>query len=90
MTMYAGFNVSDHMTHIRDAIARTPMVIIGGGDGSLASNVDFFVGHDTVFAIVPLGTANSVAGAFGISKDAVIVARRAIEPAAPRAGQFQT
>ena len=54
---------------IRDAIARAPMVIIGGGDGSLSSNVDFFVGHDTVFAFVPLGTANSFAGTLGIPKD---------------------
>ena len=45
------------------------MVIIGGGDGSLSGNVDFFVGHDTVFAIVPLGTANSFAGTMGIPKD---------------------
>ena len=40
---------------VKDAIARAPMVILGGGDGSLSSNVDFFLGKDTVFAIVPLG-----------------------------------
>ena len=44
-----------------DAIAKAPMVIIGGGDGSLSSNVDHFVGQDTVFAVLPLGTANSFA-----------------------------
>lgn len=54
---------------IRAAIAQAPMVIVGGGDGSLSSNVDFFVGHDTVFAIMPLGTANSFAGTLGIPKD---------------------
>lgn len=54
---------------IRSAIALAPMVIIGGGDGSLSSNVDFFVGHDVVFAFVPLGTANSFAGSLGIPKD---------------------
>ncbi len=54
---------------IRSAIARAPMVIVGGGDGSLSSNVDFFVGHDTVFAFIPLGTANSFAGTLGIPKD---------------------
>ena len=54
---------------VRDAIARAPMVIIGGGDGSLSSNVDLFIGHDTVFAIVPLGTANSFAGTLGVPKD---------------------
>jgi len=54
---------------IRDAISQAPMVIVGGGDGSLSSNVDFFMGVDTVFAIVPLGTANSFAGTLGIPKD---------------------
>ncbi len=54
---------------IRDAIARAPMVILGGGDGTLSSNVDFFVGTDTVFAFVPLGTANSFAGTLGIPQD---------------------
>lgn len=54
---------------MRDAIARAPMVIIGGGDGSLSTNVDFFVGCDTVFAFVPLGTANSFAGTLGVPKD---------------------
>ena len=44
-----------------DAIAKAPMVIVGGGDGSLSSNVDHFVGQDTVFALLPLGTANSFA-----------------------------
>ena len=42
-----------------DAVARAPMVIIGGGDGSLSSTIDHFVGKNTVFAILPLGTANS-------------------------------
>jgi YegS/Rv2252/BmrU family lipid kinase len=54
---------------ILSAIARAPMVIIGGGDGTLSTNVDFFVGTDTVFAFVPLGTANSFAGTLGIPKD---------------------
>lgn len=54
---------------VRSAIAKAPMVIIGGGDGSLSSNVDFFVGHDVVFAFLPLGTANSFAGSLGIPKD---------------------
>lgn len=54
---------------IRNAIARAPMVIVGGGDGTLSSNVDFFVGQHTVFAFIPLGTANSFAGTLGIPKD---------------------
>ena len=51
------------------AIERAPMVIVGGGDGSLSTNVDFFLGKDTVFAILPLGTANSFAGTLCIPKD---------------------
>ena len=54
---------------IRAAIANAPMVIIGGGDGSLSTNVEFFMGSDTVFAILPLGTANSFAGTLGIPTD---------------------
>ena len=49
-----------------DAVARAPMVIIGGGDGSLSSNVDHFVGKGTVFAFLPLGTANSFAKTMGM------------------------
>ena len=54
---------------ICQAIERAPMVIVGGGDGSLSTNVDFFLGTDTVFAILPLGTANSFAGTLCIPKD---------------------
>ncbi|QNM82640.1 diacylglycerol kinase [Sphingomonas sabuli] len=51
---------------VKKAIASAPMVIIGGGDGSLSSNVDHFVGKGTVFAVLPLGTANSFAKTLGI------------------------
>jgi YegS/Rv2252/BmrU family lipid kinase len=54
---------------VKAAIAGAPMVIIGGGDGSLSTNVDHFVGKDTVFAILPLGTANSFAKTLGMSTD---------------------
>jgi YegS/Rv2252/BmrU family lipid kinase len=54
---------------IRRSITRAPMVIVGGGDGSLSSNIDHFMGSETVFGIVPLGTANSFAGTLGIPKD---------------------
>jgi YegS/Rv2252/BmrU family lipid kinase len=45
------------------------MVIVGGGDGSLSSCVDELVGRDCVFAILPLGTANSFARTLGIPLD---------------------
>jgi YegS/Rv2252/BmrU family lipid kinase len=46
-----------------------PMVIVGGGDGSLSCTVDEVVDRDTVFALLPLGTANSFARTLGIPLD---------------------
>jgi len=46
---------------VKRAVTRAPMVIVGGGDGTLSSNIDYFKDRDTVFAILPLGTANSFA-----------------------------
>jgi len=54
---------------IKAAIKRAPMVIVGGGDGSLSSNIDHFLGTGTVFALLPLGTANSFARTIGIPLD---------------------
>jgi YegS/Rv2252/BmrU family lipid kinase len=54
---------------VKAAIAAAPMVIVGGGDGSLSSTVDHFLGSDTVFAVLPLGTANSFARTLGIPLD---------------------
>jgi YegS/Rv2252/BmrU family lipid kinase len=68
---------------VRKAVAAgVPMVIVGGGDGSISSSVDHVVGTDTVFAILPLGTANSFArslempldieGAVGVITDGTV------------------
>ena len=54
---------------IKQAIKRAPMVIVGGGDGSLSSAVDLFLGTDTMLAVLPLGTANSFARTLGIPLD---------------------
>jgi YegS/Rv2252/BmrU family lipid kinase len=55
---------------VRSAVAGgAPMVIVGGGDGSLSSTVDYLVDHDCVFALLPLGTANSFARTLGIPLD---------------------
>lgn len=55
---------------VRRAVAEgAPMVIVGGGDGSLSSSIDEFVGHDCVFALLPLGTANSFARTLNIPLD---------------------
>ena len=51
------------------AVDRAPMVIVGGGDGTLSKAVDHFLGKDTVFALLPLGTANSFARTLGIPLD---------------------
>jgi YegS/Rv2252/BmrU family lipid kinase len=59
------------------------MVIVGGGDGSISGTVDEFVGQDCVFALLPLGTANSFARTLGIpldlegAVDAIATGRRA-------------
>jgi YegS/Rv2252/BmrU family lipid kinase len=55
---------------MRKAVASgTPMVIVGGGDGSLSCTVDDVVNRDCVFALLPLGTANSFARTLGIPLD---------------------
>ncbi|MEJ7933175.1 diacylglycerol kinase family protein [Sphingobium sp. AN558] len=46
-----------------------PMVIVGGGDGSMSGTVDEFVGRDCVFGVLPLGTANSFARTLGLPLD---------------------
>ena len=43
-------------TAIKAAIKRAPMVIVGGGDGSLSSSIEHFMGSDTISALLPLGT----------------------------------
>ncbi|QJU57481.1 YegS/Rv2252/BmrU family lipid kinase [Sphingomonas sp. AP4-R1] len=55
---------------VRAAVASgVPMVIVGGGDGSISGSVDHVVAEKTVFALLPLGTANSFARTLGIPLD---------------------
>ena len=55
---------------VREAVGSgAPMVIVGGGDGSLSGTVDELVGKDCVFGVLPLGTANSFARTLGIPLD---------------------
>ena len=54
---------------VEEAVGKAPMVIVGGGDGTLSSTIDFFKDRETVFAILPLGTANSFARALGLPLD---------------------
>ncbi|RZF64641.1 diacylglycerol kinase [Sphingomonas populi] len=54
----------------RAAVAEgTPMLIVGGGDGTLAGVVDEVVGKDCVFGVLPLGTANSFARSLDLPLD---------------------
>lgn len=69
MDAHAAHNPEVMEPIVKAAIAKAPMVIIGGGDGTLSSAVDHFVGTDTVFAVLPLGTANSFARTLGMPLD---------------------
>jgi YegS/Rv2252/BmrU family lipid kinase len=56
--------------HVKRAVEDgAPMVIVGGGDGSISCSVDHIVGSNTIFAVLPLGTANSFARTLGIPLD---------------------
>lgn len=70
--------IAAHAVHDPDQLQETvrrvvadgaPMVIVGGGDGSLSGTVDELVGKSCVFAILPLGTANSFARTLDIPLD---------------------
>ncbi len=54
---------------VKKAVETAPMVIVGGGDGTLSSAIDAFKDSDTIFALLPLGTANSFARALQIPLD---------------------
>jgi diacylglycerol kinase (ATP) len=45
------------------------LLILGGGDGSVSSVVDFLAHHDIVLGLLPLGTANDFARTLGIPSD---------------------
>lgn len=51
---------------IRKAVSKAPMVIVGGGDGTVSSFIGEFRDSDTVLAVMPLGTANSFARSLGL------------------------
>ena len=44
-------------------------LILGGGDGSVSSVVDFLAHHDVTLGLLPLGTANDFARTLGIPPD---------------------
>src|SRR5689334_5144889 len=57
---------------VREAILNgAPLVIIGGGDGTLSSTLSCFVGSSSVLGVLPLGTGNQFARDLGIPCDVV-------------------
>lgn len=55
---------------VQDAIAQGhKLIIVGGGDGTISSVVDYFVYREAVLGILPLGTANSFARTLDIPLD---------------------
>ncbi|MGK2284592.1 YegS/Rv2252/BmrU family lipid kinase [Pedomonas sp. V897] len=73
ITLLDAHGVDDpaRMPHlVRQAVRKgAPMVIVGGGDGTLSGTVDEVVNTGCVFAVLPLGTANSFARTLGIPLD---------------------
>ena len=58
-------------SRLRDTVAEAvnsghTLVIVGGGDGTISSIVEFFAYKDVVLGILPLGTGNSFARSLGI------------------------
>jgi YegS/Rv2252/BmrU family lipid kinase len=63
-------NPAQITTEVRDAIRQGfPLVVVGGGDGTLSSVVRYFVGTESVLGALPLGTGNQFARDLGIAAD---------------------
>ena len=61
---------SDVLQETDKAISeRIPLVIVGGGDGTLSAAAPRFIGSASVFGILPLGTGNQFAYDLGIVAD---------------------
>jgi len=57
---------------VRDVLddgSKYRLLILGGGDGSVSSVVDFLADHHVVLGLLPLGTANDFARTLGIPSD---------------------
>src|SRR5688500_12087713 len=45
---------------------RPPLLVLGSGDGTVASVVDHLAGTDTVLGYLPMGTTNNLARSLGL------------------------
>ena len=60
-------NAGRLITEVKKQIElETPLVIVGGGDGTFNSVVRFFAHRRTVLGVLPLGTGNAFARDLGI------------------------
>lgn len=57
------------------ALVGAPIVVVGGGDGTLGSVAGELAGTDTALGILPLGTRNHLAGELGIPADLAAAAK---------------
>ena len=51
---------------LRAAQASAPVVVVGGGDGTMAHAVDALAKRDSILGVLPLGTGNSFAQSLGL------------------------
>lgn len=56
--------LTDTVRRLRDE--GTDLIVLGGGDGTISSIVDFLAERDVALALLPLGTANDFARTMGI------------------------
>jgi len=65
------FQKVDKLQHaVKKAVAaKTPLVIIGGGDGTFSATAKYFVDSESTLGVLPLGTGNAFARDLGIVAD---------------------
>lgn len=69
---------------LKRALAKKPdLLILGGGDGTISSLVDYLLGHDVILGVLPFGTANSFCRTLGIPLD-IAGAVEVLRTGAPR------